>query len=295
MMQLRKSVRRTLAILLAAIFCYSVFRLIGIWRLYSQNEAIYDQAIDRFLMTNATTVTTASTSAVPATSTPSEESVTFEPSAPPDTADTPTASDEASTSTDQPTTQPISPDAPDFVPDWAALASLNPDIIAWIWQPDTAIHYPVLQGVDNAQYLRTTYDGQSSRLGSIFLDYRSDLSERNPIIYGHNAGNGKMFASLARYRDRAYWESHPYIYLLTPDGYTKYVIFSFYETSSTGSTYTFAFEDDAAYDAYLAEIQRRSAYSTGISVRTEDDIITLSTCTNTGKTRRYIVHARKVT
>lgn len=288
MMQLRKSVRRALAILLAAIFCYSVFRLIGIWRLYSQNEAIYDQAIDRFLMTNADTTAASpawTTSAPPVTSVLPEEPESSATSAP---ADTKTSA----TSTDAPIT---SPDEPDFMPDWAALTSLNPDIIAWIWQPDSAIHYPVLQGVDNAQYLRTTYDGQSSRLGSIFLDYRSDLSERNPIIYGHNAGNGKMFASLARYRDRTYWEAHPYIYLLTPDGCTKYAIFSFYETSSTGSTYTFAFEDDAAYDAYLTEIQRRSAYSTGVSVHTEDDIITLSTCTNTGKTRRYIVHARKET
>lgn len=294
MMQIRKPVRLVLAVLLAAVFCYSVFRLIAIWHTYSRNEAIYDQAVDRFLMTNATAEPTASTSAAPATSTPSEGSVTSEPSAPADTAETSTASDTPPASADTPTTQPVSPDEPDFVPDWAALAAVNPDIVAWIWQPDTAIHYPVLQGADNAEYLRTTYDGQSSRLGSIFLDYRSSLSARNPIIYGHNAGNGKMFASLARYRERSYWETHPCIFLLTPDGWAKYAVFSFYETSATGSTYTFTFADDEAYSAYLTEIQLRSAYATNISVGVEDDILTLSTCTNTGKTRRYIVHAKRV-
>lgn len=288
MMQIRKSVRTVLAILLAAVFCYSVVRLVGIWRIYSRNEAIYDQAVDRFLMTNATAAPFESTSAAPTETTPPTASML--PASEPGTDATSAPSEPPATTTEP----PVSPDEPDFVPNWAALAAVNPDILAWIWQPGTAIHYPVLQGVDNAQYLRTTYDGQSSRLGSIFLDYRSSLSARNPVIYGHNAGNGKMFASLSRYQDRAYWEAHPYIFLLTPDGWAKYAIFAFYETSSTGSAYTFTFADDEAYRAYLTEIQLRSAYATGISVGVEDDILTLSTCTNTGKTRRYVVHARRV-
>ncbi len=288
MMQIRKSVRTVLAILLAAVFCYSVVRLVGIWRIYSRNEAIYDQAVDRFLMTNATAAPVESTSAAPTETTPPTASML--PASEPGTDATSAPSEPPATTTEP----PVSPDEPDFVPNWAALAAVNPDILAWIWQPGTAIHYPVLQGVDNAQYLRTTYDGQSSRLGSIFLDYRSSLLARNPVIYGHNAGNGKMFASLSRYQERAYWEAHPYIFLLTPDGWAKYAIFAFYETSSTGSAYTFTFADDEAYRAYLTEIQLRSAYATGISVGVEDDILTLSTCTNTGKTRRYVVHARRV-
>lgn len=292
MMQIRKPVRTVLAILLAAVFCYSVVRLIGIWRIYSRNEAIYDQAVDRFLMTNATASTTESTGSAPSASAPPTASTmpASEPGTDVTSAPSATITEPPATTTEP----PVSPDEPDFVPNWAALAAVNPDILAWIWQPGTAIHYPVLQGADNAQYLRTTYDGQSSRLGSIFLDYRSSLSARNPIIYGHNAGNGKMFASLARYRERSYWEAHPYIFLLTPDGWAKYAIFAFYETSTTGNAYTFSFADDEAYSAYLTEIQLRSAYSTGISVGVEDDILTLSTCTNTGKTRRYVVHARRV-
>ena len=41
--------------------------------------------------------------------------------------------------------------------DFQALKKINSDIIAWIRIPDTKIDYPVVQGKDNAYYLKHTF------------------------------------------------------------------------------------------------------------------------------------------
>lgn len=293
-MNAHKSVRLCLIVLFAAVFCYSAFRLISAWRLYSQNEAIYDDAADQFLIYSTGTqpqsnVTTLPTEPAPvSTNATSADAVETVPVSESGTLPTTVLT------TPKPAETAPPPTAPDFTPDWDALHRANPDIVGWIWQSGTAINYPVLKGADNDQYLRTTYNGKSSRLGSIFLDYRSDLSARNPVIYGHNAGNGRMFAALVKYKKRSYLEANPYFYLMTPAGTAKYAVFAVYETTTASDTYTFTFEDDAAYEAYLSEIQMRSAYRTGVSVDSGDEILTLSTCTNTGKTIRYVIHAKRI-
>ena len=64
-MNAHKSVRLCLMALFAAVFCYSAFRLISAWRLYSQNEAIYDDAADQFLIYNTGTQPRSDVSANP--------------------------------------------------------------------------------------------------------------------------------------------------------------------------------------------------------------------------------------
>lgn len=297
-MNAHKSVRLCLMVLFAAVFCYSAFRLIRAWRLYSQNEAIYDDAADQFLIYHTDTQPQSDGTTAPMEPDPVSTNATSA-----DTVETTPASEDGTLPATEPATVPTTPkpvetapppNGPDFTPNWDALHRANPDIVGWIWQSGTVINYPVLKGADNNQYLRTTYNGKSSRLGSIFLDYRSDLSARNPVIYGHNAGNGRMFASLVKYKKRSYLEANPYLYLMTPAGTAKYAVFSVYETTTASDTYTFTFEDDAAYAAYLSEIQMRSAYRTGVAADSSDEILTLSTCTNTGKTIRYVVHAKRI-
>ena len=54
-------------------------------------------------------------------------------------------------------------------PDWEALQAANPQIIGWIYVPDTVINYPIVQGSDNDYYLDHSSLGEANTIGSIFL------------------------------------------------------------------------------------------------------------------------------
>lgn len=83
-----------------------------------------------------------------------------------------------------------------LAPDWGSLKAINPDIVGWIYVPDCAISYPVVQGSNNSYYLdHTIYKGYNY-MGSAFLDCNtnSDFSDDNNIIYGHSVqGGGNVY------------------------------------------------------------------------------------------------------
>lgn len=306
-MDKRKIIRIVLFCLFAVIFCVAGYNLIKVKLEYRENEQIYSDAVDQFLIytpteppttqvtttpvptTPPTTATTTQTSATSVSSTaPGEVTTTSETTTVP-----PETTTETSTEATTAATEPI-PTYPNFTLDWAALKAANPDIVAWIWQSGTTINYPVLKSDTNDEYLYTTYNYKYSRLGSIFLDWRSSLDRANPVIYGHNAGNGMMFATLVKYRGWEYFNQNRYFYIITENGVEKYAVFSAYKVKTSSDTYTFQFDSDTSYAAYLEKIRLRSAYNMGVGVSPTDHIVTLSTCTNTGEEDRYVVHAKRI-
>ena len=71
------------------------------------------------------------------------------------------------------------------------------EAIGYIEIPNTNISYPIMQGEDNNYYLKHLPNGDSNKIGSIFIDYRNnEFNDQNTIIYGHNFNNGTMFIKL---------------------------------------------------------------------------------------------------
>ncbi len=176
--------------------------------------------------------------------------------------------------------------------DLAALQEVNGDVVGWILIPDTDISFPLLQGTDNDYYLHYTWQKSWSSLGSIFIDYRSsgDLSDFHTIIYGHRMNNHTMFAPLHNYKQAGYWQAHPSVYIVDANGVHRYDIFAAYETATT-DTYKLQFSDDAARQSYLDGCVRQNILDTGIVPTAGDRVITLSTCTGTGQSTRWVVQA----
>ena len=114
-----------------------------------------------------------------------------------------------------------------------ALQAVNPDVIGWIYSPNTTINYPVVQGDDNAYYLKHLADGTENRNGCPFLDVqnRPDFTDDNSIIYGHHMQNGTMFAGISWYEDQSYYDEHPVMYLMTPSATYRIELFSGYITT----------------------------------------------------------------
>ena len=98
------------------------------------------------------------------------------------------------------------------VPDDQRISELkrtNEDIKAWIKLDDTEIDYPITQTSNNQFYLTHDYKKEYSIAGSIFADYRSNLTTDNySVIYGHNMNGNSMFGSLNQFRDGDYFSKH---------------------------------------------------------------------------------------
>ena len=176
--------------------------------------------------------------------------------------------------------------------DFAALRENGPDIIAWLTIPDTAVNYPVTQSEDNDYYLHHLYDGTYNKTGCLFADFenKKDFSDRNTIIYGHNMRNGSMFASLNEYKEQSYYDSHPQVYLVTPEaGYICDIFTAFEakpkESGSETSPWKMDWKDDGAYTTWLSAMSDRSMIETDVTVTSSDRVLTLSTCTPGGASR----------
>lgn len=176
--------------------------------------------------------------------------------------------------------------------DFAGLKAANPDVIGWIDIPGVGISYPVLQGEDNAYYLSHLASGAYGTGGSVFMDCQNhpDLSDQNTIIYGHNMRDDSMFGKLDEYLERSTYESQPYFYLYLPDKVFIYRILSAYEGYTDSVAYTYLFSTEEEFKSFLDEMLRNSVYDTGTQVGPEDRIVTLSTCTNTSRYKRFLVH-----
>ena len=177
-----------------------------------------------------------------------------------------------------------------------ALQAVNPDVIAWIYCPDTAINYPVVQGDDNAYYLNHLADGTESRNGCPFLDVqnRPDFSDANSIVYGHHMQNGTMFAGISWYEDQSYYDGHPVMYLLTPTANYRIELFSGYTTEMDSSAYMQTFGSIREHTDWLKEVSGRSDFRANLEISALDRVITLSTCAYRFENARYVLHGKLV-
>ena len=181
-----------------------------------------------------------------------------------------------------------------FSVDFEKLLEMNSDVVGWIrFDEPSEINYPVVQGRDNEEYLKRTFEANTNELGTLFVDVNNpgDFSGRNTFIYGHNMKNGSMFAQLLKYKDDSFYKEHPYFYIYTPDGKVRtYEIFSAGVVKDTSDSYIMDYADDAAFQTYIDYIKQQSAYPTSAEVTTASKIVSLSTCTNVRDDERFLVH-----
>ena len=101
-----------------------------------------------------------------------------------------------------------------------------------------------------------------------------------------------MFGELVEYQEQAYYDVHPYIYIITPTGFLKYQIFSAHTTSVSKEIYRFDFDSDADFDTFLTTLCEKSVIDPLAQPTNQDRVLTLSTCTSTNrKDLRFVVHA----
>ena len=175
--------------------------------------------------------------------------------------------------------------------DFDVLKAQNPDVAAWLYCPDTLIHYPVVQTTDNETYLTRLFDGSKNPAGTLFLDYRNaaDLHDRNSIIYGHNMNNDSMFGTLTEYASQAYYDAHPTFYLLTPQANYVVHIFAGFVTAGDDELYNALSADEATQTRLLRDWLSASDFTAAFTPSAQDRLLLLSTCSYEYNDARYIV------
>ena len=177
---------------------------------------------------------------------------------------------------------------------FAALQEVNPDVVGWIFCPDTVINYPVVQGEDDDQYLHHSYNGEFNASGSIFVeaDNRRAFADSNSITYGHHMNDNSMFATLDRWQNQDYYEAHPVMWLLTPEQDYKIELFSAYTTSAYSDTYTIYPEPGANFTEYLKVAKMYSESNTDVELDPNGHYVLLSTCAYVFDSARSVIHGR---
>lgn len=185
-----------------------------------------------------------------------------------------------------------------FTVDWDYLASVNPDIVGWLYCPDTVINYPVVQSEDHEYYLKHGFEGQSNSSGTLFADRDSvaGITQSHFIIYGHNMKDNSMFGILRNYTDRSYYEDHPIFYYLTPDGCYRVELICAMTVESVLSNFPTYFSSTSDYQSYLDRITSGAYWVNSSAVSTNYQLMTFSTCTyGSGYTdARLLVHGMMI-
>jgi sortase B len=178
-----------------------------------------------------------------------------------------------------------------LIPDFAALKISTPDIKAWLSCENTLIDFPVVQGEDNDYYLHRLPNGESSVLGSIFMDYRhnEDFSDQNILIFGHHIKKGLMFGSLVNYKDQTYYEEHPLMMFYTPGKAYEIELFAGYVLDANHEIPPLNFKNEEDFDKYITELRNRSTFKSEIEPIFGDKLISLCTCDYTFPDARFLV------
>ena len=155
--------------------------------------------------------------------------------------------------------------------------------------PDTSISYPIMQGEDNSYYLKHLPNGDRNKMGSIFLDYRNNgFNDKNTIIYGHNFNNGTMFSDLLNYKSFEFYKNHSNYKIYTSDKVIEVAVFAVYIADATKDELPINFES-TDFEDYLDMVLESNLINSEVSIDSEDNLITLCTCSNGSWKNRLIV------
>lgn len=180
--------------------------------------------------------------------------------------------------------------------DFDELQAINSDVVGWIYFENEDISYPIVQCSDNERYMSVSYDKQSSRGGSIFMDCENnpDFNDFHTIVYGHNMRNLSMFGKLRYYYNTEnYFDDHMYFQIITPQVAYRYQIVSYKHVPANDSVYRVKeLDGDKGIDFVKNVLTNNSMMNMSFEATDLDHYITLSTCSYDDN--RFVVSAIRI-
>ncbi len=205
-----------------------------------------------------------------------------------------------------------------MLPQYQALYRGNQEVRGWIrftageGEEDVfegTIDNPIVQTTDNDYYLNRDFWGREDKAGTLYFDYRNDLSDgglnRNLIVYGHNLKSGLMFSKfnllVSGKVERA--KKLTTLSLNTLYEQRNYKVFAVIVLDA-GEEADFSvlrtqFGGESDFLRFVQQLRDRSLYHFGdVDVTEGDELLTMLTCSNKRDTTltegRTVIVARRV-
>ncbi|MBY4797776.1 class B sortase [Collinsella sp. AGMB00827] len=104
--------------------------------------------------------------------------------------------------------------------DFDELSKINPDIVGWIYVPNTVINYPIVKTNDNETYLYRLFDRSGNGSGTIFMDMDNaapGMMDEQTTVYGHHMNDGSMFNYIDQTLKQDAFNTIKTVYYITRD------------------------------------------------------------------------------
>lgn len=168
--------------------------------------------------------------------------------------------------------------------DFSSLIARYPNVVAYIYGPDTKIQYPIAYTGDH-YYLYRDLDGNDNINGSIYIEplCSSDFSSQNTLLYGHHMKSGLMFAGLAKYKNQSYYDSHPYFYIYTPSQNYRVDLFAGFVCRHDDEVFA-----TSLTQSQLSNMAAKSTFRSNIGIPS-GNVVSMCTCSYEFDNARYVV------
>lgn len=167
----------------------------------------------------------------------------------------------------------------------------NNDIVGKLKIKNTNIDTLLVKTTNNEYYLNHSLKREYDIIGSIYVDYRTDLNSKQINIYGHNSNvYNVMFKELENYLNKDYYQNHKYIELWNGDEYIEYEIFSV-QIVTDDYEHIDVFPSD--WNKHI-NILNKSIYETNVKANNNDNILIIQTCLYNPINSFLIINSRKV-
>lgn len=184
---------------------------------------------------------------------------------------------------------------------YALLYAANRDFVGYLTIPGTRINTAVLQHSDDIYYYDHDFYGKTSKYGSIFAPAHNNMIylDLNTALMGHHMKDGSRFHDLKYYKTKDGFKKAPIVEFNTAFGNYKWKVYGAFILNGAKSgdnnylmNALFNNISRQSFEKYIAELEKRTLYETGVDLLPTDKILTLLTCTYEFDNARLYVIAR---
>lgn len=156
-----------------------------------------------------------------------------------------------------------------FMVDFDLLASLNPDCVGWLYQPESGLNQPIMRHETDDWYHERAFDQiKVYQMGSVYLHAEASLSDPAIVLYGQAREEGCL-SLLPEWREQETADQRPTFHLLTPSGDHQADVFACL-TVEKGELENWL-PGSGPFDAWLERILSASLIQSGASALPQAD------------------------